>query len=118
MGVLAEEAAHGLVGVLEGGGIAGAVAEEDAVRVHGEDIGGGGGGGDDGDAEALLAQMAKDVVLEAEIVRDDAMGDGRELAEDFAARVDLDAGSAVAFDDGPDAGLLVLRVPLVGAGRR
>ncbi len=79
------------MGVIESGGIAGAIAEEDAVGFHREDIRGGGGGGDDGDAEALLAEVAEDVVLEAEIVGDDAMGDGRELAEDFAARVDLDA---------------------------
>ena len=61
------------VDVVEGGGIAGAVGEENAVGLQGEHVLGGGAGIDDRDLEAGLAQAAQDVVLHAEIIGDDVV---------------------------------------------
>ena len=84
-GLLADELAD--VGDLgdEGLGIAGAVGEEDAVGVEGEDVFGGGERGDDGDAAAGVHEAAEDVVLDAVIVGDDVEarfgGGGRSRSE-------------------------------------
>ena len=79
IGFLPMQLAEFLVDVAERGRIAGAVGEEDAVRVFREHLGGGGGGVDHLDLEAGLAQAAQDVELDAEIVGDDPVADRRKL---------------------------------------
>jgi len=77
-GFTAEELADLVVDVVEGGWVAGAVGEEDAVGVEGEDIGGGGAGVDDLDGEAFLAETAEDVEFDAEVEGDDFVLGGDE----------------------------------------
>ena len=62
-------------------GIARAVGEEDAIRIALERFLGRGGGGQHAHAEAVLAQAAQDVGLEAVIVGDDAVLDRRQFLE-------------------------------------
>jgi hypothetical protein len=52
-------------------GIAGAVGEEDAVRLQRQHLGGGGGGRQHGEAAAALGQHAQDVALDAVVEGDD-----------------------------------------------
>ena len=70
-GLLAEQAADGADGVFERFGVAGAVGEEDAVGVLGENFFGGGGAGQDRDAAAQVDQVAGDVPLHAVVEGDD-----------------------------------------------
>ena len=69
-GHLAEDRLGVLHGVGHRGGIAGAVAEEDPVGLHGHHLRRGHRRGNDGDAAAVGREAAHDVVLDAEIVRD------------------------------------------------
>src|SRR3569623_438973 len=59
--------------------IARAVREEEAVRAERERFFRRRRRGDDGDARADVAELAKDVLLHAEVVRDDVELDGRDL---------------------------------------
>src|SRR5271168_462406 len=59
-------------GIAHGFGIAGAVGEEDAVGAHGENVLGHGGGGNDRDLTLMIDEEAQNVLLDAEIVGDDA----------------------------------------------
>src|SRR4051794_31483857 len=56
-GLPAEDAADGLDDVVEGGGVAGAVGEEDDVRVLGEDLLRRAGAGQEGQPGAVLAEL-------------------------------------------------------------
>ena len=112
-GGFAHELVDFLVDVTERGGISGAVGEEDAVGIAGEDVGGFGGGGHDVDVEAILAEAAEDVLFDAEVVGDDAVFGGGELAEDaFGAAEGVLGG----VGDVPLAAFGVFGVPSVGFG--
>ena len=95
--------------VVERGGVAGAVAQEDAGGLVLERVGGAGGCGDDLHFETGLPQVARDVVFHPEVERDDGNVRRRErLAE--VARVHLrSAPHHIEL-----CALLVVRVPREG----
>src|SRR6187549_3305506 len=66
-----EQTAHAVDSVGQGGGVAGAVRKEDAVRVERERGLGRGVGGHDRDLEAAVDQAAQDVALGAVVEGDD-----------------------------------------------
>ena len=103
----ADELAEFAVDIAERGRIAGAVGEEDAVGIFGEDFGGAGCGVHHLDFEARLAQAAQDVEFDAKIVCDDAMFDRRK----FFVRAGLVGGD---IRQDPAAGFIA---PEVGFGR-
>jgi hypothetical protein len=70
-GDFAEHALEGFDRVIQRGGIAGAVGDEEAVGAMLHDFFGGDIGGEDGDLHAALAEVAEDVVLGAAIEGDD-----------------------------------------------
>ena len=72
-GELGYERRDGAVHVVEGGGVAGAVGEEEAVGLVRKNLLGGGGGGEDLDLEAVADELAEDGVLGAEIKGGDAV---------------------------------------------
>ena len=67
-----DEIGHGFVGILQGGGVAGAVGQEDAVGVEGADLGGRGAGREDVDVEAGSDEAAEDGGLGTEVIGRDA----------------------------------------------
>ena len=103
----ADELAEFAVDVAERGWVAGAIGEEDAVGIFGENFGGAGGGVHHLDFEARLAQAAQDVEFDAEVVCDDAV---------FHRRQFLVGAGLVGCDIGqnPAAGFTA---PEVGFGR-
>jgi len=64
----------------------------------------------------VLAQAAKDVALEAEVERDDAVTHRRQRRKIILAGEGSRAGRSLALDERPFAAELVLRVPVVGCG--
>src|SRR5579863_9023374 len=60
-------------GVAYGLGIARAVREEDAMRFDREDVFGGSLRGDNGDITVVVNKEAQDILLDAEVVRDDTI---------------------------------------------
>ena len=105
-GFTAEELADLVVDVVEGGWVAGAVGEEDAVGVEGEDVCGGGAGVDDLHGEAFLAETAEDIEFDAEVEGDD-----------FVLRGDEDGvWAALAVGEDPFAAEGVIGVPRVVGG--
>ena len=131
-GHAAHHVADGADGVVDGLGVAGAVGEEDAVGLEGEDVSGGGFGGDDGDAAVFAAKHAQDVLLYAEVVGDnverrfDLVVRRQERVAGLEARVglvevigrlggdDLGEVGAVHLADGAGAGNEGLRIRNVG----
>ncbi len=68
--LLAEHASNGVADVVEGGGVAGAVGEEDQIRIRREHRLGGRSAGEQGQAAVALAKLADDAVLDPGVERD------------------------------------------------
>ena len=67
-----DEVGDGFVGVLQGGGVARAVGQEDAIRIEGADLGRRGAGREDVDVEAGSDEATEDRGLGAEVIGRDA----------------------------------------------
>ena len=82
-GIGLDEVGHGFVGVLQGGGIAGAVGKEHAVGVKGTNLGSGRAGRENMDVEAGGDEATEDRGLGTEVVGGDAvlLGAGLRLVE-------------------------------------
>ncbi len=72
--LFADEIFEGGLDVVDGLRVAGAVGDEDAVGLVGEDFVGGGVGRDDGDAASGLGEVAEDIAFEAAVDGDDIAG--------------------------------------------
>ena len=83
-GNAAEEFANRFNGVGNRLGVARAVAEKNAVGLEGEDVFGGSARGNDGDFAIMVSEKAEDVLLDAEIVGDDAETVGFARGSGFA----------------------------------
>lgn len=103
-GVAGHELADGFVGVGDGGRIARAIGQEDALGVTLDDGLGSGIGGDDVHIETMVGEFAKDVVLGAEIVGDDTLAGARESG-----------GADVCARDGEGGGVVGVVIPCEGS---
>ena len=98
--------------VFHGSRVAGAVGEEHAVRLHGQDLAGGRRRGDDGDVEAEVDEAAEDVPLGAEVVGHALEAVPRPGALHLGERLVVGRGPLVGLGAGDHA----RQVPPVGGG--